>query len=134
MLGVTPVPFDTPADEVIRKVAAQLGVEDTFHPTDVGVWFGNPGERVPDPYFGGAGPDRVGCIRCGGCMVGCRFEAKNSLDRNYLYLAERGGAEVRAERRVVDVIPLPGGGYELVHERPGSWLRRDRQRLRGGSQ
>lgn len=130
MLGVVPVPFTTPADDVLRDVAARMGVEDSWHPTEVGVWFGEPGQRTADPYFGGVGPDRVGCIRCGGCMVGCRHEAKNSLDCNYLYLAERNGAEVLAQRRVVDIVPLAGGGYEVVHQRPGAWLRTDRRSLR----
>jgi cholesterol oxidase len=129
MLGVTTVPFTTPSDRVLQGVADQLGVADSYHPTDVGVWFGQPGVRVPDPYFGGLGPDRVGCIRCGNCMVGCKHEAKNSLDHNYLYLAEGAGAEVLAERKVVDLVPLDGGGWRLVHERPGAWVRHDRQAL-----
>jgi cholesterol oxidase len=129
MLGVTTVPFTTPSDRVLRDVADRLGVGDTYHPTEVGVWFGRPGERVPDPYFGGEGPDRVGCIRCGNCMVGCKHEAKNSLDHNYLHLAERHGAQVRAERQVVDLVPLPDGGWRVVHARPGAWIRRDRQEL-----
>jgi len=129
MLGVTPVPFTTPADRLLQGVAEDMGVADTYHPTDVGVWFGKPGERVSDPYFGGLGPDRVGCIRCGNCMVGCKHEAKNSLDHNYLYLAEQAGAEVEAERQVVDVIPLQGGGWRIVHERPGAWVRKDRRSL-----
>ena len=87
-----------------------------------------PGERSPDPYFGGAGPDRTGCLRCGRCMVGCPHGAKNTLVKNYLWLAERAGAEVLPERMVVDVRPLgaPDGseGYEVVTERPGAWLRR----------
>jgi cholesterol oxidase len=129
MLGVTPVPFTTPSDQVLRDVADRLGVGGTHHPTDVGVYFGRPGERVADPYFGGEGPERVGCIRCGNCMVGCKHEAKNSLDHNYLFLAERHGAQVLAERQVVDLVPLARGGFRVVHERPGAWLRRDRQEL-----
>jgi cholesterol oxidase len=127
MLGVAEVPFTTPADHVLRGVADDLGVADTFRPTPVGVWFGEPGVRTPDPYFGGRGPDRVGCIRCGGCMTGCRYEAKNTLDRNYLFLAEQAGAEVQAERTVVDLLPRPGGGWRVVHERSGAWVRRDRR-------
>jgi cholesterol oxidase len=129
MLGVTTVPFTTPADRVLQGVAEDLGVADTYHPTEVGVWFGKPGERVDDPYFGGLGPDRVGCIRCGECMIGCKHEAKNSLDHNYLHLAEEGGAEVLAEREVVDLVALPGGGWRVVHERPGAWFRKDRRTL-----
>ncbi len=127
MLGVAEVPFTTPSDDVLRGVADDLGVPETFHPTDVGVWFGQPGVRTGDPYFGGRGPDRVGCIRCGGCMTGCRFDAKNTLDRNYLFLAEQAGAEVAAERTVVDVLPRCGGGWRIVHERSGAWIRRDRR-------
>ncbi|MDX1511525.1 MAG: GMC family oxidoreductase, partial [Nitriliruptorales bacterium] len=125
MLGVNPVPGITNADRLMQKVADRMGVADTFHPTNVGVWFGTPGERVADPYFGGEGPDRVGCIHCGGCMVGCRHEAKNSLDHNYLYLAEKNGAQVLAERQVTDVVPLTGGGFRLTLRRPGGVLRKD---------
>src|SRR5690606_36054196 len=89
MLGVTTVPFTTSADRLLREVADDLGVGDSYHPTDVGVWFGEPGRTVADPYFGGAGPDRTGCIRCGNCMVGCRHGAKNTLTDNYLHLAEQ---------------------------------------------
>ncbi len=123
MLGVIPYPGDTPSDRVLRSIADRMGVADTFHPTDVGVYFGQPGERVADPYFGGEGPDRVGCINCGGCMVGCRYEAKNTLDRNYLYLAEKQGVVVRAETEVIDIEPLQEGGYRLTTDRPGAVVR-----------
>ncbi len=127
MLGVAPVPHSTPADDVLRAVAAELEAAATFQPTPVAVWFGTPGVEVADPYFGGAGPTRTGCIGCGGCMVGCRHNAKNSLDKNYLYLAEKGGAEIHAEHEVVDVAPRPQGGYTVVTERPGAWMRRRRR-------
>jgi cholesterol oxidase len=94
MLGVVENPTTTPSDVVMQKVAADMGVGHTYHPTPVGVFFGEPGKTVPDPYFGGAGPDRTGCIQCGNCMIGCRFGAKNRLDTNYLYLAERLGTQV----------------------------------------
>lgn len=132
MLGVAETPFSTPADGVMRHVAKELGVEHTFRPTPVGVFFGEPGVSVKDPYFGGEGPDRVGCTRCGGCMVGCRVGAKNTLDHNYLYLAEKRGAVVHAEREVVDLRPLPEGGYEVLTQRPGAWLRKQRRSLRAG--
>jgi cholesterol oxidase len=123
MLGATPHPVDTPADGVLRQVAAHFGVEDTYQPTPVGVFYGEAGAESPDPYFGGAGPNRTGCVNCGGCMVGCRYNAKNTLDRNYLYLAEQLGAEVRAETEVRGVVPLPDGGYRLETVRPGTWIR-----------
>jgi cholesterol oxidase len=109
---------------VIKDIAAHFGVEDTYRATPVGVHFGEPGETVPDPYFGGAGPDRTGCTECGGCMVGCRFNAKNTLDRNYLYLAEKAGTVVYPETEVVDVLPRPEGGYSVITQRPGSWGRK----------
>jgi cholesterol oxidase len=130
MLGVTTVPFETSADRILHEVGEDLGVGDTYHPTEVGVWFGTPGETVPDPYFGGVGPDRTGCVRCGNCMVGCKHGAKNSLDANYLHLAEQRGARVRAERQVVDLEPLAGGGYRVTHVRStGLTGRRDRRTL-----
>jgi len=127
MLGVNEVAEDTPADAYIHDLAERLGVADTYHRTPVGVFFGEPGERVPDPYFGGEGPDKVGCTHCGSCMVGCRVGAKNTLDRNYLYLAEKNGAEVHPNRQVVDLEPLPGGGWRVVTEKPGAWVRKRRR-------
>jgi cholesterol oxidase len=130
MLGAATVPWETAADDVMKKVADDLGVAHTFHHTQVGVYFGEPGQEAADPYFGGAGPSRSGCIACGACMVGCRFNAKNTLDHNYLYLAEKLGADVHAEREVVDVVPLAGGGYEVVSERSGAWFAKDRRSVR----
>ncbi|HEY0474769.1 MAG TPA: GMC family oxidoreductase [Kribbella sp.] len=113
MLGVTTYPHFTPADKVMKQVADDLGVGDTFHPTPVGVFFGEPGVEVDDPFFGGAGPRRTGCIDCGECMTGCRHNAKNTLTKNYLYLAEKAGAEVYPMTTVTSVEPLPGGGYAV---------------------
>ncbi len=127
MLGVVETPTVTNADRVLQQVADRLGVADTWHPTPVGVYFGEAGETVPDPYFGGAGPTRTGCIECGGCMVGCRFNAKNTLDNNYLHLAEARGAEVQPERTVVDVRRRHDGAWEVTTERSGAWFRKDRQ-------
>lgn len=127
MLGVVQTPFTTPADDVMRETAERMGVGETWHPTPVGVFFGTPGVEVDDPYFGGAGPRRTGCTSCGGCMVGCRVGAKNSLDRNYLHLAERGGATVHPEHQALDIHPLSGGGYGIATQRPGAVLRRRRR-------
>jgi cholesterol oxidase len=121
MLGARQAPADTPADDVMRKLARHFDVEHTFRPTDVGVHFGNPGREDADPFFGGAGPRRAGCIECGGCMVGCRYNAKNTLDRNYLYLAESLGTEVFPQHQAVDVMPN-GSGYVITTQRPGAWL------------
>ncbi|TDO49235.1 cholesterol oxidase [Kribbella sp. VKM Ac-2527] len=113
MLGVTTYPHFTPADKVMKQVADEMGAGDTFHPTPVGVFFGEPGVEVDDPYFGGAGPRRTGCIDCGECMTGCRHNAKNTLTKNYLYLAEQAGAEVHPLTTVTSVEPLADGGYTV---------------------
>jgi len=123
MLGVNQTPFLTPSDRVMQEVARDLGVEETFRPTPVGVWFGPAGDEQADPYFGGAGPSKVGCTHCGGCMVGCRVGAKNTLDTNYLHLAERAGARVFAETEATALTPLGEGGFEVRTRRPGPWRR-----------
>jgi cholesterol oxidase len=109
MLGVTVQPSMTPSDIVIEKVAHDMGVGATFRRTPVGVFFGEPGKTVPDPYFGGAGPARTGCIECGNCMIGCRFGAKNRLDLNYLHLAERAGAVIHPDTTVTALRPRESG-------------------------
>lgn len=126
MLGVVQNPTVTPADKVMREVAEQLGVSSSFTLTPVGVFFDEPGKTVPDPYFGGVGPERTGCKECGGCMTGCRHGAKNTLVKNYLYLAERLGARVVPDTQVVSVRPRDGGGFAVDAVRSGSWTRRGR--------
>lgn len=113
MLGATTYPRTTRGDEVLQEIAQDIGRAEHFHPTEVAVFFGQPGVEVDDPYFGGQGPKRTGCTHCGGCMLGCNVGAKNTLDRNYLYLAEKLGAQVLPERDVVHVSPLEGGGYAV---------------------
>jgi cholesterol oxidase len=114
MLGVTDNPTITPSDVEMRAVAEDMGVGHTFHVTPVGVFFGDEaGKTVPDPYFGGAGPQRTGCIQCGDCMIGCRYGAKNRLDVNYLYLAEALGAQIVPETTVTTVRPRKTGGYDV---------------------
>lgn len=124
MLGVATNPKATPADDVMQRIAAHFGVEDTFQPTPVAVYFREPGVEDPDPYFGGEGPTRTGCTFCGGCMIGCRHNAKNRIDRTYLYLAERHGARVHPEHEIVDIERLSGGGFRLTARHP---TRRSRQ-------
>ncbi|MGZ4450426.1 MAG: GMC oxidoreductase [Nocardioides sp.] len=120
MLGVVENPVHTNADKVMKQVADDMGVGDTFHPTPVGVFFGGPGqqpgERVEDPFFGGEGPARNACLNCGECMSGCRHNAKNTLVKNYLYLAEKKGARVLPLTTVTRLTPRDGGGYD-VHVR-----------------
>jgi cholesterol oxidase len=126
MLGVAQNPRTTPADEVLLEVAKDMGVEHTYHRTDVGVFFneGNEGVEVDDPYFGGAGPRRAGCVHCARCMTGCPFGAKNTTTVNYLYLAEKLGAEVHPLTTVTEVKPLPAGGYAVRTRRSNGRLRR----------
>jgi cholesterol oxidase len=129
MLGVVQNPYDDPADQLLRELGEELGVGDTYKKTPVGIFFGTPGETVADPYFGGEGPDRTGCSLCGRCMVGCPHGAKNTLVKNYLYFAEKRGAQVTPERTVVDIRPLGPAdgseGYEVESVRSGAWLRKD---------
>ena len=132
MLGVVTNPTFTDADRVVKEVADDMGVGDTFVQTPVGVFFGpdgekTPGKTVPDPYFGGVGPDRTGCIECGSCMTGCRYGAKNTLLKNYLGLAERGGAEVHPLRTVAGFEQLPDGTWRVDTVRTGRWARKDKR-------
>ncbi|MQA63583.1 MAG: FAD-binding protein [Actinophytocola sp.] len=129
MLGVERNPRMTPADDVIREVARDMGVEDTFHPTNVGVFFneGREGEEVDDPYFGGAGPRRRGCQHCARCFTGCPHNSKNTTTTNYLYLAEQGGAEVHPLTTVTAVRPLPGGGYAVRTHRSDRRIRKGKR-------
>lgn len=129
MLGSARNPLRTKGDDILESIARDMGREEHFHPTDVAVHFGTPGKTVPDPYFDGEGPDRVGCTFCGACMTGCRVGAKNTLDRNYLYLAEKRGVRVLPETEVVAVRPSSSGGYD-VETRPSL---PDRSRPRGDS-
>lgn len=140
MLGVERNPKLWQADDILGEIAQERGTAATFRATDVGVFFGPEGLDVPDPYFGGDGPTRTGCTHCGACMVGCRYNAKNTLPKNYLYLAEKLGVEVWAEREVVDIRPMTEDGrqkledgenpvprplspvYEVLHRRSTGWL------------
>lgn len=133
MLGVVQNPTITPSDVVMRSVAEEMGVGHTFSLTPVGVFFGDkPGCTTADPYFGGAGPERNGCIECGACMTGCRHNAKNTLVKNYLYLAEAGGAQVIPDTTVKAVRPLPRGGWAVDTVRTGP-LPRGRRTLTADS-
>jgi cholesterol oxidase len=144
MLGVVENPHEDPADQLLRELGEELGVGETYKRTPVGIYFGQAGKTVADPFFGGEGPERTGCKLCARCMVGCVHGAKNTLVKNYLYFAEKLGARVMPERTVVDVRPLGDGapnpeglvgsdGYEVESVRSGAWLRKERrvQRARG---
>lgn len=128
MLGATVNPLSTYPDQVIQEVGREMGRAD-FQPTSVAVYFGKPGVTVPDPYFNGEGPERTGCNSCGGCMLGCRFGAKNTLDKNYLYLAEKRGLTIHADTEVTWVRPLAGGGYEVEALEGASTLFRRKRRF-----
>lgn len=129
MLGAEENPRTSAADDLLLDVARDLGVADTFHRTQVGVFFGTPGETVADPFFGGAGPERTGCTFCARCFSGCPVNAKNTLLTNYLFLAEQAGAQVHALTTVSGVRPLKGGGYEVTTTRSDGWFGRGRRRF-----
>src|SRR5512136_1549125 len=131
MLGVTPNPRQWPADAILKDIATDLGVQSTFGPTRVAVFFGGAqdedGKEIQDPYFDGSGPARNTCIHCGGCMVGCRYNAKNTLPKNYLYFAEKFGAKILAEATVHNIIPLAvseadQARYMVAYHRTTAWL------------
>jgi cholesterol oxidase len=134
MLGVTDYDRDGVADVLLREYGEAIGVDTSYSRTPVGVFLGEPGRTVPDPYFGGEGPDRTGCTRCGSCMIGCRYGAKNTLVKNYLWFAEKLGVQIHADRTVMDVRPLGDGtgadGYAVTHMRSGGMVRRETQTLR----
>jgi len=132
MLGVVKNPTFTDADRIVKQVADDMGVGDTFVATPVGVFFGadgaqTPGKTVADPFFGGAGPNRTGCLECGECMTGCRWGAKNTLVKNYLYLAESAGAQVHPMTTVTAFEPGADGLWQVTTVRTGLRARRHRK-------
>ncbi|NOY69522.1 MAG: GMC family oxidoreductase [Deltaproteobacteria bacterium] len=118
MLGVTENPSMDIQDEFLEKTAEAMNAQNSFGPTPNGIYFGTPEVMKPDPFFNGAGPHRAGCHLCGRCLTGCSHGSKNSLDKNYLYLAERLGAAILPFRKVSGIIPMPGGGYCLKTGHP----------------
>jgi cholesterol oxidase len=138
MLGVTQNTILGPADHLLKKAAETTGSGHTFYCTNVGIFqpvVGEPaGQTFPDPFFGGQGPARTTCIGCGGCMMGCRHGAKNTLDIGYLYLAEKQGARIFPETRVVNVKPRDGiiaggAGYEVSTVKSTAWIHRHREQV-----
>jgi cholesterol oxidase len=137
MLGSNEPPAIFESDKALKEVLDDLGTGDSFKKHTVGIFFGAPGKEIADPYFGGEGPARTGCTFCGACMIGCNVGAKNSLDKNYLYLAEKLGAEVIPDTKVLDVRPIAdanglrdgSAGYEVVTT-PTGWLGFSRKTLR----
>jgi cholesterol oxidase len=130
MLGVARNPSPGESDKVLGQLADIIDRKKYYEPTDVAIYFGEPDKTVKDPYFNGQGPDRAGCTFCGACMTGCRYNAKNTLDKNYLYLAQAQGCEILAENKVVDIRPLSADGaegYEVVYKKATSFFSRKRQ-------
>lgn len=133
MLGASKHPYFQRSDEAMLKLAEELGDKNKYEAADVAVYFGKPGETVDDPYFDGKGPNRTGCIECGACMLGCPNNAKNTLDKNYLYLAQQLGCTILAETEVVDVIPLSkdgNEGYEIVTKSSTSFLNFSKKKIK----
>jgi cholesterol oxidase len=131
MLGVVVHEDDDDADQLLREFGEEIGVGDTYRKTPIGVFLGEPGETVADPYFGGEGPQRTGCTHCGRCMVGCPVGAKNTLVKNYLWFAEQQGATVTPDRLVTEIRPLGAAdgsdGYAVTSERSGMLRGRSRR-------
>lgn len=125
MLGAAPNPRLETGDVALQQLAQEIGKAEHFHATNLAVYFGQPGVTVSDPYFNGNGPSRTGCIYCGGCMLGCRHNSKNTLDKNYLHLAQQLGARIQAEAEVYDVEPrdrLSGAtGYRVRWRSSTAW-------------
>jgi len=127
MLGAQPTNFHTPADRILKKIAEERGTPEAYENPHVAIYMGQPGKTVPDPYFGGEGPERTGCNLCGACMTGCRHGAKNSLDKNYLHLARKRGLTLHADTEVVHVRPLGADDappYEINALQGASWFGR----------
>ncbi|MEZ4643530.1 MAG: GMC family oxidoreductase [Chloroflexota bacterium] len=123
MLGRTQNPYLGEMDERLRETAVSLNADATFATAPLGIYFGQPDVTAPDPYFDGAGPARTGCRHCGGCLTGCPYNAKNSLDKNYLYLAAQHGAQILPERQVTEIAPI-AGGYQVKMVHPFKpWVR-----------
>ncbi len=135
MLGVAINPRVTPADHVCKQIAESLGYGHTFELLPVGVFFGEENVTVADPFFSGEGPERTGCNFCGGCMVGCRYGAKNTLMKNYLHFAEKNGATILPEVKARDIKPLPAGQedgsrYEITHSSSTAFLFMSERKVR----
>ncbi len=126
MLGVARNPRFWKPDEIMQEIATEWGVADKFYPTEVGIFFGSDNQYNTDPYFNGQGPARAGCIHCGGCMVGCRYNAKNTLPKNYLYFAEKLGVRILPEVTACDIQPLDGQAdgarYAVEYKKTTTWL------------
>ncbi len=124
MLGVTENPAADVQDDYLRETARTMGADAAYGPTPNGIYFGTPEVLQADPFFGGDGPSRAGCHLCGRCLTGCPHGSKNSLDRNYLYLAQRLGVDILPHRKVTGIVPLEEGGYRLNLRHPLKRLRK----------
>ena len=123
MLGVAENPYFSPSDKAMKQVADQMGVGHTFKLAPLGVYFGDgAGVKSKDPFFGGVGPERDGCLQCGSCMTGCRHNAKNTLPKNYLGLAEKNGVKVFPEHTVVKTEALPDGSWKVTARKSSAWF------------
>jgi cholesterol oxidase len=131
MLGAAKTPKLFDGDIGLKKVAQKLNMEDKFDSTNVAVYFGEENVTKDDPYFDGMGPKRTGCNYCGACMTGCRNNSKNTLDKNYLFLAQKYGAEILAEHEVYDVSPIKSedgaNGYEVLLKTSTKFFKRKKK-------
>ena len=124
MLGAVPASYEAETDKILKECADYMGSGSSYHKVDVGIYFGKSGKTVKDPFFDGKGPDRTGCTLCGGCMVGCRYNAKNTLDKNYLYLAEKLGVQIAPEKEVLYIKKCEKEGYVIAYRNSTGILKR----------
>ena len=123
MLGVAQNPYLSPSDKAMKQVADQMGVGHTFKLAPLGVYFGDGAAvKSKDPFFGGVGPDRDGCLQCGACMTGCRHNAKNTLPKNYLGLAEKAGTKVFPEHTVTKIEQMLDGSWKVTARKSSAWI------------
>ena len=131
MLGAAKNPILFDGDKALKKLAKEINRENEFDTPNVAVFFGEPNVKVSDPYFNGKGPERVGCHFCGGCMTGCRHNSKNTLDKNYLFLAQQLGAEIIAEKEVFNVIPQKNNESYIVEYKSSTKAFKKKQQVKG---
>lgn len=129
ILGGRPIPQMQEAEVALKKLCQEMNREESFHLTDVAVYFGEEGKTVDDPYFSGEGPSRTGCLSCGACMIGCPHGAKNTLDKNYLYFARKWGAEIFAETKADKIIPLADGSYQVETISSTAWFPKRQRKI-----
>lgn len=121
MLGVQLNPNQGLQDQWLEQTAKNMNAHESYGQVPQGIYFGDSTQYVADPLLNGQGPERIGCNLCGNCITGCAQGAKNSLDKNYLYLAEKLGVHIIAETKVthIEAMDTQGeNGYQIHCQHP----------------